>query len=112
MTNLDKIKLQLAMGDMQYPNLHRTHTFNDHHEYNAAMDGIMDGWSVVVAGEWEQEDDFQGKRNIVEHIETGAFYALSQYREGSPHTEWNYDSPTSLTVIEVRPSLEMVLVWT
>ena len=112
MSNLDKIKLQLAMGGMQYPNLHRAYTFNDDHEYRAAMDGIMDGWSVVVAGEWEQEDDFQNKTNVVEHLETGAFYKLSQFREGSPHTDWNYDRIDVLTVIEVRPTLEMVLVWT
>lgn len=51
------------------------------------------GIVMVEEGKWESDYKWENKRVVIQHKETGNFYALYQSRSGSYYSDYHYDEP-------------------
>lgn len=63
-------------------------------------------FSLVEAGDWMQEYEFQHAEHIIKHVD-GRHFRLNQGRSGSYYSDWYYDSTD---ICEVKQVTETVVV--
>ena len=65
--------------------------------------GGLDGYELVLEGDWDVDYKYQHMTVIVKHLDTGKYYEYSISRSGSPFSEYWYsyeDEGTELFEVE------------
>lgn len=56
---------------------------------------------VIEEGDWEINfKDYQDKSTYVRHVPTGRFFCINEHRSGSYYSDYYYDAPDAVEVVQ------------